>query len=65
MTPSHADRPARCSYEGCTTKLSRYNSGRFCWPHERELARARFERREQAAYSAVPPTQALPFLRKT
>jgi len=24
-----------CAYPGCNTKLSIYNSGDCCWPHER------------------------------
>lgn len=23
-----------CAAAGCTTRLSIYNPGRFCWPHE-------------------------------
>ena len=38
--PGHLPEPSRqtstgrvCSAEGCTTKLSVYNAGSFCWQH--------------------------------
>jgi hypothetical protein len=33
-----------CLYEGCTTRLSVYNSDFLCWTHADVKTRARFER---------------------
>lgn len=32
-----------CAYEGCTTRLSIYNSDFLCWTHADVKTRARFE----------------------